>query len=380
MKHRKAKVAILGPFPPATGGIATNIQNLLKSPLQNRYTLLKFRTMSSKYGTSQYAREKLLAKIIRVLVKLFCYSFFLQKESPQIVHINSSFGRWAFWRDSLYLLISKIFRKKVVFQLHGGKLDEFWSHCFYPTRALIKQIFKMPELIAVLSSIQRKPFIEIGFERKVKVVPNTVDLTTFKIRNNYRIKFGIPKHRVVVLFIASHFDKEKGIIELLKAIWLLTREYKRILFVFVGGGKEKYSMIRFCKEKNLEKYVKFTGYLYNNAIIKILHSSDILVLPSHSEGFPLVILEAMAAGLAIVSTPVGAIPEVIKNGDNGFLVKPRDYAALAEKIARLVEDGELRKKISANNVREIKEKYDLKIVAKVFEQSYEAILADNSSY
>jgi glycosyltransferase involved in cell wall biosynthesis len=374
MKHRKAKVAILGPFPPATGGIATNIQNLLKSPLKERFILLRFRTMSKKCGTSEYYQEKIITKIGRVVLDLLSYIYFMHKESPQIVHINTSFGIWAYWRDSIYLLISKIFQKKVILQIHGGKLDDFWRQSFYLTKLLIMQILKMPDLIAVLSSIQRKPFIEIGFGKKVTVVPNTVELTDYYNRGNFRTKFGTPEDAIVVLFIASLFNKQKGIVELLKTIKLITKEFKNVLFIFVGGGKEQDFMVKYCQIERLEKYVKFTGYLPSKQIVQILNSSDIFALPSYSEGFPLVILEAMAAGLPIVSTPVGAIPEIVKNGENGFLVRPMDHLALAEKIKWLVENGELRKKIADNNIKKIQEKYDLEVVAKIFENIYQTIL------
>ena len=377
MDTNKVKVAMLGTFPPARGGIATNIQNLLKSPLGQRFTLLRFRTMSKKCGTSEYYQEKIFTKIGRVFLDLLLYLFFLQKESPQIVHINTSFGIWAFWRDSIYLLLSKMFRKKVFFQIHGGKLNEFWSDSSSLTKALIRQIFKMPELIAVLSCVQRKPFTEIGLAKKVKVVPNTVDINRYNNRGNYRAKFGIAEKCIVVLFVASLFNKEKGVMELLKAIPLVTKKYEKVLFVFVGGGKEEHFMLEFCQKEKLEKYVKFTGYLYDDAITEILHSSDIFTLPSYREGFPLVILEAMAAGLPIVATPVGAIPEFVNNGENGFLVKSMDHISLAEKIGWLIGKGELRKKMGDNNIRKIREKYDSKIVATIFEDIYSTLLAAN---
>ena len=374
MKLRKVKIAILGAFPPATGGIATNIQNLLKSPLNMKFILIKFRTMSKKCGTSEYYQEKIFSKISRVLLDLFLYLYFLQKESPQIVHINTSFGIWAFWRDSMYLLISKIFQKKVFFQIHGGKLDEFCCRHFYIFNILIKQIFKMPDLITVLSSVQRKPFIDIGLEDKVKVVPNTVELARYNNIGNFRVKFNIPEKCVVVLFIASLFNKEKGIIELLNAIKLIKQKFTNIIFIFVGGGKEEDVMLKFCRIEKLENFVKFTGYLSSKEIVQVLNSSDIFTLPSYSEGFPLVILEAMAAGLPIVSTSVGAISEIVKNGENGFIIKPRDHIALAEKITYLAKNSEIRKHMGNLNIDKVREKFDLEVVAKIFEESYQQIL------
>ncbi len=375
MESRKIKVAILGPFPPATGGIATNIQNLLKSPLADEFIILKFRTMSTKYGTLKYSNERILTKITRVFLDTFSYLVFLQKESPQIVHINTSFGIWAFWRDSVYILISKILGRKVFLQIHGGNLNEFLRNNPGIASILIRQILKMPDLIAVLSLEQKKPFAEIGFEKKAKVVPNTVDQTTYRNeKNNNRAIFNIPEDWIVVLFMASHFDKEKGVTELIKAIPLVTQKHKKTIFVFAGGGKEKVAMLNYCREENLDKYVKFTGYLNKKDIILLLNSSDIFALPSYSEGFPLVILEAMAAGLPIISTPVGAIPEIIENGENGLLVKSMDNIELAEKISYLVEDEKLRKKMGNNNIKKVQYKYDSTIVSEIFNKIYQEIL------
>ena len=380
MESRAQKIAMLGPYPPAIGGIATNIQNLIKSPLSEKFTLLKFSTMSKKCGTSEYSQEKMYAKICRVFLELLTYVIFLQKDSPQLVHINTSFGSWSFWRDSAYLLMSKVFRKKVLFQIHGGKLDEFWDHSSYLIRLLIKKILEMPEIIAVLSLAQKKPFDETGFDDKVKVVPNTVDPRRYQNQGSYRAKFGISEDCISVLFIASLFIKKKGVMELLNAIKLITPEFRNVLFIFVGGGVEEPAMIEFSQRENLKKNVRFLGYLSGDEIVQILNSSDIFVLPSYSEGFPLVVLEAMAAGLPVIATSVGAIPEIIEDGKNGFLVRPMDHIALAERVRGLVQNEELRKKIGNNNIKKIKEKYDLKIVARIFEYCYETILSGNHAH
>ena len=259
--------------------------------------------------------------------------------------------------------------------------NEFWNHSFYIKKVLVKQILKLPELIAVLSSAQKKPCGGIGLGEKVKVFPNTVELDKFCHIKNYRTDFDIPHDYVVVLFIAAIFYKEKGVMELLEAIPLVTKKHEKVLFIFVGGGKEEDSMVRFCQKQKIENYVRFTGHLSSDNVISLLLSSDIFAFPTYySEGLPLVILEAMAAGLSVISTPVRAIPEVIENEKNGFLIKPRDHIALAEKITLLIENEDLRKRIGHRNIEKIGEKYDLKIVAKIFEQSYQEILFGNKTH
>jgi glycosyltransferase involved in cell wall biosynthesis len=378
MTDRKLIVAMLGPFPPANGGIVTNIQNLLKSPLRENYTFLNFRTMSANYGTPNYQDEKIFIKTYRVFSDLIHFIYFLIKESPRIIHINTSFGAWAFWRDSAYLLLSKIFFKKTVFQIHGGELNEFEQHKSPLTKFLIRKILNLPDSIIVLSSAQRKPFLESKLAEKVKVFPNTVDLQNFKKNGNLRAEFNLPSHSKIILFIAAHFYKEKGGMDLLKSIPLVIKKHSNVMFVLVGGGGEEVKMKKYCQNMNMQKYVTFTGYLSPEEITRLQLSSDIFAFPTYySEGLPLVILESMAAGLPVISTPVRAIPEVIENEKNGYLIQPKDPVKLSEKITYLIENKNLRKKMGRNNIQKIKEKYDINVVAKIFNENYQKILKDN---
>ena len=158
MRAEKVRVAMLGTFPPAVGGIATNIKNILKSPLKEEFNFFSFRTMSKNQGTARYSDEKMFQKIFRVIFDLFRFVFFLNKKSPRLVHINTSFGIWSFWRDSAYLIISKIFRKKILFQIHGGELNEFSSRYHWLIKCLIQRILKIPELI---KTMQKADYIDI---------------------------------------------------------------------------------------------------------------------------------------------------------------------------------------------------------------------------
>ncbi len=102
-------------------------------------------------------------------------------------------------------------------------------------------------------------------------------------------------------------------------------------------------------------------------------ASDVLVLPSLSEGFPVTILEAMASGLSIVATTVGGLPEIVKDGENGFLVEPNNYGQIAEKVILLLEDEELRYKISKNN-KERTKRYSWGHAVDKLEEIYQSFL------
>ena len=107
----------------------------------------------------------------------------------------------------------------------------------------------------------------------------------------------------------------------------------------------------------------------NETVPEYMVASDVFVLPSLSEGFPTVILEAMASGIPIVATKVRGVPEIIKDGENGFLVEPRNSEEIAEKVLLLLNKDELRKRISEKNIEEVK-RYHWESIAIRLEEVY----------
>ncbi len=95
--------------------------------------------------------------------------------------------------------------------------------------------------------------------------------------------------------------------------------------------------------------VEFVGWLSEQEKIELLHSVDIFVLPSYHEGLPYAIIEAMASGLPIVASSVGGIPDVIRNGENGFLIEPGDIQGLVYYLETLIKDSNLRESIGVKN-------------------------------
>jgi len=294
---------------------------------------------------------------------------------PDIVHLNTSIRPYSFRRDILFLLIARIFGVKVLFHIHGGFLDEFLKNQVFLVRAVVIKILKMANQIIVLSSAQKEALAKFHLQRKVMIVPNMIDAEKFSQNRKCKERLPVPPQHMALLFVASIFFKEKGVWETLQALSLIVKKHSKISLLLVGGDKEEYEMKRYSQEKGLQDSVIFTGNLSGQDLIDVFCSSNIFILPSYSEGFPLVILEAMAAGLPIIATPVGAIPEIIEEGINGFLVPPRDPSGLAEKIIFLIENKPLRESMGENNVRKIREKYDLKPVSVIFDKIYQNLIS-----
>ena len=132
-----------------------------------------------------------------------------------------------------------------------------------------------------------------------------------------------------------------------------------------------------CINQGINDHVTFRSGFSNDEKNDLLFGSDIYLLPSYAEGLPISLLEAMAAGLPIISTPVGGIPEVIVEGENGFLITPGDYVDLANKIIKLIETPELRMKIGQKNENKIRDEYDWNIISDKLKNEYRTLLCQN---
>jgi len=376
MVDKEPYVLILGPYPPSKGGICSVIQYLINSPLKEKFNFIKFNTSSPFYGTESYMKESIYKKIKRLIKIYIQYIYVLNKYPINIVHINTSFKPYAFWRDSLFLLLTRVKRKKVLLHIHGGALSEFLEkYSSKYIKYLIKKILHLPQYIIVLSKEQKKPFEELKISKKIDIVPNMIDLKKFYNTSNFKKEFGIPEDYRIILFVSAHFYREKGVWEIMHCIPYVLKENENILFILVGSGAEEQRMKQFCFEMKYGKYVRFTGNIKEDDVIKLFLCADIFIFPTYySEGFPMVILEAMAAGLPIISTPVRAIPDIIENGVNGYIIPAKNPVILAEKINKLLKDRRLYEKMKNNNKQKVKEYYDINVVSQIFEKIYNNLI------
>jgi glycosyltransferase involved in cell wall biosynthesis len=139
--------------------------------------------------------------------------------------------------------------------------------------------------------------------------------------------------------------------------------------ILVGDGQERERLTAMSIQLGIQKYVQFIGAVPREEVKTYMQQADVFVLPSLSEGFPNVILEAMACGLPIIASRVGGIPDIITNDTNGYLVEAEDANDLANKIILLLSDDALRKKISDNNRYHVK-KYEWESIILELEKIY----------
>lgn len=210
---------------------------------------------------------------------------------------------------------------------------------------------------------------------RIHVVPNFVDDDAFSVRTareSQRSRFGYGETELVFGIVAQ-LRAEKNHRTLLRVFQSLTKRHPHIRLLIVGDGPEREDIEALITELKLDQSVHMTGHL--SEAWRAFAAVDVAVLPSQHEGFPNSVIEAMAAGLPVVATAVGGIPDAITDGVSGILI-PRDSAsALREALERLVEDSEFRVRAGTAAFADAQKRYGAGSVIDRLEQVYATVLA-----
>jgi glycosyltransferase involved in cell wall biosynthesis len=182
-----------------------------------------------------------------------------------------------------------------------------------------------------------------------------------------RKEFGLTGTDIVIGTVAR-LDPRKGYNYLLESAAKISKIYPRVRFIFAGVGELKAELEELVKKLDISEKIIFAGNV--KSIPDFLGLLDIFVLPSLDEGFGIVVLEAMTAGLPVVASKVGGIPEIINENETGFLVEPANPEALAQAIIKLIDDKELRVRMGDLAKAEVK-KFSSKEMTKKIEKVYD---------
>ena len=195
----------------------------------------------------------------------------------------------------------------------------------------------------------------------VSIIPNGVDVSKFKPDGEHNSKTIITTSRLV---------EKNGIGDLIDAVDVVKKEIPDIKLFIAGGGHLREGLKLKVKSLKLENNVEFIGEVSNDLLPQYLAKASIFVRPSLSEGLGTAFLEAMAAGLAVIGTSVGGIPDFLKDGETGLFCKVANPEDLADKIIRLIKDDGLRNRLSDSGRRLVQEKYNWDKVAKEIQNVY----------
>ncbi|MCA1961283.1 MAG: glycosyltransferase family 4 protein [Desulfomonile sp.] len=350
------RVLVLGPVPPPQGGIASVIQDWVKSDLSREYTFEVFPTFTKDLvGTHKFLR---LADHVRRFaalgLKLIC-------TRPDIVHIHTS---TAFRSTMVYLFLAKIVGRTAILHIHGSDWEGFYQKQSRLVRRLRRLALSLPDVIVVLNSFWVRWLIGIGISTDIRIVPNCLreepkpDPAAVE---SVRRDLGFQEDDLVVLTVAS-ICSWKGIFDLVEAIPKIVRQRNRVRFVLAGGEEEPGALKRLTdvlEQARVRRWVHVLGEVDRDRIAALLYSADLFLLPSWTEGMPIAVLEAMRAGVPVIATDVGAVPDMIADGESGFLIKPRHPEQIAEAVLSLSENESLRRTLAEGGRKVFEERFEL---------------------
>ena len=239
-------------------------------------------------------------------------------------------------------------------------------------RPLYNLIFKKADFFQVIAKYMKERIKKRGFKAPIKVVPNGVDIKHFsqelptKILRKLRQDLGI-KEKEKVIITVSRLVKKKAVDDIIRAIPYLKFPIK---FLVIGAGKELKNLQKLTRDTGIQNKVLFLGYVSHKDLPEYLKISDVFIRPSLIEGLGNSFLEAMAASVPIIATPIEGIPDFLKDRKTGLSCQVRSPKDIAQKIELLLTNNDLRQKIISQAKKLIEQKYNWQVISEQMRDIY----------
>jgi glycosyltransferase involved in cell wall biosynthesis len=334
---KKPTIFILGKLPPPYFGPSVATQVLLNSNLKELYNLVH---VDTKINNRVNSLGKF--KLWKPFKGIYVYIKFLRKiliSTPDLVLIPNGQTTGAFLKDSIFILVSKLFRSEVLLYLRGSNWLNWLNSSSKLTQWYVKRNLKLVSGVIVLGHNLKYLFLDSFKPEQIFVVPNGADYSYPKKEQH--------KNQCSILFFTNHFPG-KGIEDVLNAVLFLRKGNISQFQLNVIGNWYNSAFEMSCKRLVVENSLPVSFYNAKSGNEKLLYFSnaDIFVFPPKApEGHPWVIVEALAAGLPVISTDQGAIIESVHDGFNGYIVEPGNPIQIAEKIAYLIAHPDVREEM-----------------------------------
>lgn len=260
--------------------------------------------------------------LLYLLIALPVYKYVL---GYKILHIHGASGK-SFIRKSIIISWGKILGYKIIFHNHGAETREY-----YAKRGInvIRKTLDKCDHIVVLSSVWKDYYEQTFGYKNVSIVNNIVAHADTSIQAE--------RHSNIRLLFLGHIGHRKGIFDLLDVISDNKDFFDNKIELIIGGNGEIEKLKSVIEQHKLQNMVKYIGWISGRSKFELLANCDILILPSYNEGLPISILEAMAYSKAVISTTVGGIPSIVKNGENGYITTPGDKSAIYNAIKHYID-------------------------------------------
>lgn len=312
------KVLLIGPDINGNGGMASVLKSYVKMEPKFHYE-----PSNSSKGT--------LAGLFALLRLVLLLPYYCWVRRVKIVHIHGA-SQKSFVRKSFIIKLVKLLGRKVIFHCHSAEFEDYVEK---RGRHKISKVLLKCDSVVVLSKKWADYFRSTLRLSNVTVINNIVEPV-----ENRRGKNNDENNRIGLLFLGA-IGNRKGIFDLLEVISTHKDELENNIKLIIGGNGEVDKLTKLITDEHLENVVQYVGWVVGDDKKRLLNDCDVVILPSYNEGLPIVLLEAMANAKPAISTSVGGIPEIIKNGVNGIIIRPGDKNALYDAIKSFVENRHL---------------------------------------
>ena len=338
-----ARIVMIGSSRATRGGISSMVDVYFDAGLFERWDAEYLETHCD--GSKLAKLGKALAAWIAFMARLAC-------GEVGLLHVNIASDA-SFRRKACFILPAHLLGVPYVLHMHGGDFERFYrERCGTLGRRLLGFVYGRAGAVIALTEGWKRKIEAIVPAARVVVIPNPVTMP----RTPAPVATNAP--RIAYLGMVK---EAKGVYELLEAFGGVKEVHPDARLVIAGDGELEKLHYKAC-ERGLLDDVETPGWVGVIDKDALLQSASVFVLPSHIEALPMALLEAMAAGLPVVATRVGGIPDVIADGRDGWLVGPRDPGAIAKAVIRLLDDPALRAAMGLAARRRVAESFSVAAV------------------
>lgn len=362
------KVLVTAPARTALGGV-TGYYTTLRKHFRGE---TKFVIVGNRFW-GRPESESTVKRIIRLLMDYLHFVAILCRGVPDIVHLNPSFLSGALIRDALFLLLAKAFGSKVLVFFHGwdkacaDSVHRRWLWLFRST-------YFRADACVVLARAFREHLIEMGYSKTIYCETTNVDDTCFEDGPALSLGRENASQPFSILFL-GRVEKEKGVLVAIEAYAKLAKRYQCVSLVVAGDGSALAEAKNYVACRQIRN-VAFPGFVRGEQKCEAFQQAACYIFPSvDNEGMPTSVLEAMAYGLPILTTPIAGIKDFFQDGQMGFLIDSLNPKIYAQKLEFLLSNPELGRRIGSFNRTFARERFAASQVSRRLQSIYSQLIS-----
>lgn len=358
---KKKSILFVVQLPPPFHGVSVMNEYVVNNPMldgryEKRLLQMDFGQKLDDLGTVNFSK----AWYFWVFLSKLTWNLLFKR--PDLVYFTFMPRGLNLYRDTGICLLIKLLGHKPLIHLHGRGIKDAAENSILK-RWMYKIAFKGAQLISLSTSLKQD--IDKVYKGNPLVLANGIDAPFFELSQKKR-------NTIPVILFFSNLFVAKGIHDFLEVLHQLHQQGIVFRSIIAGGEGDVTikEVLAFCDERGFASKVEILGSVTGADKWEVFHRSDIFILPSHNECFPLTILEAISAGLPVVATRIGGIPDIIEDGKDGFIVEMKNVTQLTKSVIKLIADPVMLQIMSGRS----KEKFASRYTIQIFRVAFVAML------